>query len=185
MSLSDKLAILDWLRDEKCKGRKIERCDVIDHISEKYGTTVSLTFVTTLRKNEDKIRASSLTLYKAKHKRLQPGNVRNLEGPLKEWFLRLEGSRAVITDEVLMEKARQIGVSVQLPPHFKYSPSWLLKFKQQLGVSEKVMHGEEAAANTMGIEQARDNLPGILSDYELEDIWNLDETGLFYRTLPT
>ena len=47
------------------------------------------------------------------------------------------------------------------------------------------MHGEEAAANTMGIEQARDNLPGILSDYELEDIWNLDETGLFYRTLPT
>ena len=48
MSLSDRLAILDWLKDEKCKGRKIERCDVIDHISEKYGTTVSLTFVTTL-----------------------------------------------------------------------------------------------------------------------------------------
>ena len=47
------------------------------------------------------------------------------------------------------------------------------------------MHGEEGAANTMGIEQARCNLSGILSDYELQDIWNLDETRLFYRTLPT
>jgi len=25
----------------------------------------------------------------------------------------------------------------------------------------------------------------ILSDYKLQDIWNLDKTGLFYRTLPT
>jgi len=57
MSLSEKVAILDWLKNEKFKGRKIERCDVIDHISEKYGTTVSLTFVTTLRKNEDNIKS--------------------------------------------------------------------------------------------------------------------------------
>ena len=78
-----------------------------------------------------------------------------------------------------MEKARQIGLSVQLPPHFKYSPIWLLIFKIQLGVSEKVMNGEEGAANTVGIEQERYHLPGILSDYELQAIWNLDETGLF------
>jgi len=128
MSLSEKLDILDWLKDEKSKGWKIERCDVIDHISEKYGTTVSLTFVTTLRKNEDEIRAPSLTLYKSKRKRIPPGNVKNLEGSLKEWFLRLEGSRVVIIDYVLMEKARQIGLAVQLPPHFKYYPSWRLEF---------------------------------------------------------
>ena len=57
VSLSEKLAILDWLKDEKFKGQKIERCDVIGHISEKYGTTASLTFVTTLQKNEDNIKS--------------------------------------------------------------------------------------------------------------------------------
>jgi len=80
MSLSEKLAILDWLKDEKSKGRKIEHCDVVDYISKNYGTTVSLTFVTILRKNEDKIRATSLTLYKSKYKRLQLGNVIFLRG---------------------------------------------------------------------------------------------------------
>ena len=130
MSLSDKLAILDWLKNEKSKCRKIEHCNVIDHISEKYGTTVILAFVTAPRKNEDEIGATSLTLYKSKHKRFQPGNVKNIEGPLKGWFLRLEGSRAVIKDQILTEKARQIGLSVQILSHLKLSPSWLLKFKK-------------------------------------------------------
>ena len=47
------------------------------------------------------------------------------------------------------------------------------------------MHGEETAANIFGIDRARKHVPSIPRDYDLQDIWNLDETGLFYRTPPT
>ena len=84
-----------------------------------------------------------------------------------------------------MTKERQIVESVQLPPHFKFPNTWLLKFKKQVGISEKVIHGEETTSSTLGIETVYKHLSKILADYELEEVWNLDKTGLFYHTIPT
>ena len=47
------------------------------------------------------------------------------------------------------------------------------------------MHGEADDADPVGIEQCREHLPRILAEFKIEDIYNLDETGLFYRQLPT
>ena len=47
------------------------------------------------------------------------------------------------------------------------------------------MHGEADDADPVSIEQCREHLPRILAEFEIEDIYNLDETGLFYRQLPT
>ena len=47
------------------------------------------------------------------------------------------------------------------------------------------MHGESGDACSIGIELCQRFLPGILEKYLLEDIYNSDESGLFFRMLPT
>jgi hypothetical protein len=48
-----------------------------------------------------------------------------------------------------------------------------------------VFSGESASADEAGAEKwSADILPQILSTYELRDVWNADETGLFYRQQP-
>ena len=46
------------------------------------------------------------------------------------------------------------------------------------------MHGEAEDADMEGVRIARRALPKLLEDYDLRDIFNLDETGLYYRRLP-
>ena len=47
---------------------------------------------------------------------MQPGNVNNLEECLGEWFLKMKGSKAVLTDDILIKQAKRIGRSLVLPP---------------------------------------------------------------------
>ena len=104
---------------------------------------------------------------------------------LRELFLKMEVSRGVLTDDILIKKAQRIGWLLVLPGNFNHSSTWLLKFKKKCGINSKIIHGEVSATNALGIETARTRLLVILVDYELDDIYNLDEAGLFYWKLPT
>jgi hypothetical protein len=47
------------------------------------------------------------------------------------------------------------------------------------------LHGEAASAPVKDLGVARSKLQKILATYRLEDIFNADETGLFFRMLPS
>ena len=47
------------------------------------------------------------------------------------------------------------------------------------------MHREASSVNSMAIHAGRDNLKTLLAEYTLRDVYNLDETGLFYRMPPS
>eukprot|EP00959_Pyramimonas_sp_CCMP1952_P214563 4490384-Pyramimonas_sp.AAC.1 len=48
-------------------------------------------------------------------------------------------------------------------------------------------HGEAGSADMSGVEVARTQIPEVLVSLgtPLDDVWNMDETALFYRKLPT
>jgi hypothetical protein len=69
------------------------------------------------------------------------------------------------------------------PSHgaFEFSNGWLEAFKNRRGIKSYRRFEESGSANTAVIEE---NLPQIcltLDQYERCDIYNMDETGLFYR----
>lgn len=49
-----------------------------------------------------------------------------------------------------------------------------------------LLHGEGAEVNKsdLGLVAALDNLYAIVAQYDLENVYNMDETGLFFRLLP-
>ena len=69
--------------------------------------------------------------------------------------------------------------------NFKASDGWLDRWKKQFNVSFKTVSGESnACTDEMVAPWEQTTLPTILSKYDLNQIYNTDEFGLFYRTQP-
>ncbi len=65
------------------------------------------------------------------------------------------------------------------------SNGWLHRFNQRHGLTSKKACGESAAVPQEVCSNYTENvLPELLAKYDPDDIFNIDETGLFYRLLP-
>jgi len=68
---------------------------------------------------------------------------------------------------------------------FKASEGWLSNFKERHGIVFKSMQGEAAAVDLESVEKWRqDILTQLLTEYSPVNVFNVDETGLFWRLLP-
>jgi hypothetical protein len=63
----------------------------------------------------------------------------------------LSDRELAITDEMLDEKANEIGKLTNVPEGFKFSSGWLYNWKKRHGVHVTVRHGEAAAADQAGV----------------------------------
>ena len=61
------------------------------------------------------------------------------------------------------------------------SNGWLSRWKGRHGIFGVRLHGEAGDADQQGVARAQRELPGIIEKYQPEDVFNIDETGLFYR----
>ena len=52
------------------------------------------------------------------------------------------------------------------------------------GISQRSIEGESGEVPIQTIEAWMERLPEICRGYKLEDIWNMDESGCFFRALP-
>ena len=69
--------------------------------------------------------------------------------------------------------------------NFHASDGWLDRWKKRYNVSFKKISGEgNACTDEMTAPWAETTLPTMLSKYELNQIYNVDEFGLFYRAQP-
>ncbi len=66
-----------------------------------------------------------------------------------------------------------------------FSDGWLTKWKKRFNVDFRRQHGEKQSADTEAAKAWLQNeLPTLLEQYRPKDLFNADETGLFYRGLP-
>ena len=61
----------------------------------------------------------------------------------------------------------------------------LRSFQQRHGIHHAVLSGEAAEVREETVTDWSSRLPDICKGYAKEDIFNADETGLFYRTMPS
>lgn len=120
--------------------------------------------------------------------RSEPKRMRNaenveLEKALFLWFTQMRCKHAVLTDAILTEKARYFGDLLGVKD-FKYSTGWLANFKSRYGISMRAICGESEGVDPVTVVVGRYEMRQILSQYSENDIFNCDESALFYRAPP-
>ncbi len=61
---------------------------------------------------------------------------------------------------------------------------WLEKWKKRFSIKYFKICGESGDVQGVTIDSWKERLPELVRGYSKNDIWNMDETGLFFRALP-
>ena len=64
----------------------------------------------------------------------------------------------------------------------KASNGWLESFRKCNNIAFYIKCGEKTDVDIAAVEDWKDKLPTLLEGYNPCDIFNMDETGLFFRT---
>lgn len=134
-----------------------------------------------------------------KRTRLRYGKYPILELILAEWIRRVRASRAKISLSLPVIQAKAKGIFHLLKNHpdtslsskhsnsdeFKASPRWFYGFLERHGINKKNLHGEAGSIPLEEINRVRAKYQLFLRQFPLEDIFNADEFGLFYRSGPS
>ena len=100
-----------------------------------------------------------------------------------EWFCLARSNNVPITGKLLQEKALLLSVEMG-HDDFTASNGWLHSFQKRHNIKQAVLSGEAADVQQTTVDDWCQRLPTICEGYDLKDIFNSDESALFYRTLP-
>lgn len=92
-----------------------------------------------------------------------------------------------ISGEILCEKAKYFYKEITKNDDFKASHGWLQKFKQRYGIRQLTISGEMLSSNFEAAVPFKEKFRRKIQEMGLsrEQIYNADESGLFWRLLPT
>ena len=117
-------------------------------------------------------------------------NFEKLDQACHVWFLQQRSKGAPVSGPVLKEKALQL--SALLYPDlnvdsFKASSGWLHKFCLRHGIKSKSLHKEPLSADPscIGDFQSKLHSKKESEGYTLNQYYNADETGLWWRLMPS
>ena len=121
-------------------------------------------------------------------KRLRNPMLPEIEECLNIWLCSKVSLNIPISDVILREKAKDFCDLYRSDERykkkledFKCSDGWLHKFKARYNIRKYNIHGESGDVDKNELENQRNDLKSFTINYKLEDIYNMDETGLFYR----
>ncbi|XP_067937098.1 tigger transposable element-derived protein 4-like [Watersipora subatra] len=108
-----------------------------------------------------------------------------MTGPITCWkyLLRQVRSEGVPIDgPILLEKANKF--LQDLGKDTTVSRGWIDRWKKRHFTGSQIVVGESAAVNVGEVEKwKKEMLTPLLQTYTYDDIFNMDETGLFYKLM--
>ncbi|XP_054015968.1 jerky protein homolog-like [Hylaeus anthracinus] len=173
-----------------------QRLDVIRKLNDGIAATVlasaygvNTTTIRRIKRDEDRIRqeAQTLAIKSCTRRRIRKPVQDDLEARLYSWFLQERELGNHVSNAALQDKAMTLHGEFGGPSRFRASNGWLWNFKNRYGIQLSKVYGERAHTETRTEEndfshnfQRRREEEVI----ELENIYNMAETGLMWKTLP-
>jgi hypothetical protein len=100
------------------------------------------------------------------------------------WVSKAMWDKVVLTGEVLQQKWTRFADLAGVPTdeRLNLNNGWLGHFKARHSLKQFKHHSEAASADLQAAERERVCIQELIKTYgyKLEDIFNMDETGLFY-----
>lgn len=172
-TVKDKVRIINFVENNPNRTRK----DIANELQVSEPTLSRICS----KKAEILKEAASGELSNCKRKRLS--EYPDLEKSLFIWFKQTRDKDIPVSGTLLKEKAKKFADSLKIDD-FKASNGWLDGFKKRHSISFRKICGEEKAVNSEVCESWLEDLPKLTDGYSPTNIYNADETGLFYKCLP-
>ncbi|XP_058790938.1 jerky protein homolog-like [Phymastichus coffea] len=101
-------------------------------------------------------------------------------------FKQLRAAGVPVTGDLLKLKALEVNKIIGGPSDFKASNGWLDHFKKTYGIRQLSMQGEKLSSDTTAADEFKIWLQNHLREngYEEDQVYNADETGAHYKSLP-
>ncbi|XP_003739977.1 tigger transposable element-derived protein 4-like, partial [Galendromus occidentalis] len=140
--------------------------------------------VNTIWKSRDKLRDASDSLVLSRKKKIRSAAYDDVEEALLKWLQCVRSQNVPVDGPLLRKKA--LSLAGQLGRFsFECSNGWLDRMKARHELVFRDVCGEGASVNeSMVTKWSIEKLPTLLAPFAPRNVFNADETGLFYRLLP-
>ena len=131
-----------------------ETYDSISRVfATKWGTSLGKSTVGDILKEKEKWMVVMEHDLNAKCLRSRPALYVNLEDCVFLWMSQVQSKGAIISDDILLEKAKEFGEKIAVSDDFKY-PGWPNRLKKRFGIKQKYIHGEAGAVTDNDVAEA-------------------------------
>ncbi|XP_043263440.1 jerky protein homolog-like [Colletes gigas] len=124
---------------------------------------------------------------RAKRQRFRKPMYEELEQHLLAWFTERRTLGDILSDTILLQKAIELKNTLAISSDFKVSRGWLSKFKERHNIRLVHVCGEKASADEDGANVFVQDFNKFIveENINLDCIYNMDESGLLWKALPT
>ncbi len=133
----------------------------------------------TLKRSAELLAKATTSNLSSKHQKTVKFPV--MEAALAEWFLANQ-EHVNLSVDLICDSAMKIIDRLYLDhPLFEFSNGWLEAFKVHHGIKKHRRFRESGSVDMTIVVTALPGIRQVLDTYEWRDIYNMDESGLFYR----
>ena len=142
------------------------------------------TLSTILKKKEKIVESYEKSTISPARKRHRSSAHENVDVALYAWFKETRNQNIPISGPILMAKSKEFATRLG-DRDFTPNTGWLDRFKERHGIVCRSISGESAVVDTdICDDWLKNKLPNLVKNYKACDIFNADETGLFYKLMP-
>jgi len=182
LSYELKRSIVKHYHEERQKNKKYSQAMLAGHFETVLGCKLAKSTLSDILKQGDAIEKAPERIQFRNRKAKFP----EFEDCLFIYLQQLLDKKISVSDEILLTKAKEFGAYYPEMEEdgFSYSSGWFSGFKERYGVKQYVKHGDSGGVDLEDVARGRAEIKEITRHYSAKDIYNLDETGLFYRLQP-
>lgn len=176
---AEKKEIITYLEQNKAT----KFTSVAQLFSEKLNKQISAKSIGNYSKNKESIIANAALNFDIK--RITKGSrYQELNDKLWDWIQTIESFGAVYSEKILKEKALQIAKEMNID-EFRATNGWLYSFKSAHNINCKILSGEASNYTKQNFTEFYELTNKKMSEYAPENIYNCDETALFFKQVPS
>jgi len=183
-------AVNDALRKEICQYSKdhhdTKHDDIVAYFNHKYPELhVSRPTVSKIIKEHAKW--LNIEINEASEKSVRHKSVKFplLDQALSYWVEQVTTAAIEFNDQLIKEKGKEFAKLLGMCENdIQFSNGWIQKFKKRNQLRVYRLHGEAGSVSTESLPEERRKLKEIISKFNPADVYNADETGLFFRMGP-
>jgi hypothetical protein len=153
-----------------------------DEIVAKYGLKSKST-ISDILKNKGKLETKAFNSSKKGLKALKRNRssaYKDIEKALLIWITEKRSQNAPINTAIIKTKAKDFAKELKIE-NYKPSNGFVTRFVKRHNIKFETKCGESESVPEEVVERWKSNLKDKYNNYDKKDVWNIDETGVFWR----